>query len=130
MPRAVGWLAVLAALGALAGQGCGDHEPRALHLTLRLDPAMPAFDWVQFGVASMRDGSEFQVEGFQLLPADFGADGRYSTILFIPNTADLVEAQGDVHAGAYVIGHGRRSVSTFERQDYELEVPLVPSPGY
>ena len=130
MPRAVSWLAVLAALAALAGQGCGGSEPRTLRVTLRLDPAMPAFDWVQFGVASMRDGSEFLVEGFQLFPADFDADGRYSTILFIANTADLVEAQADVHAGAYVVGHGRRSVSTFERQDYELEVPLVPTPAY
>ena len=128
--RAAAWHAVaVAALAALLA-GCTDDEPRPLRLTLRVDPTMPAFDYVQVWVVSYQGGNQIQSEDFRLAPADLDATGGYSTILFIPQQAEAIDVLCEVHAGDQNIGHGRRSVVTLDSQGYDLEVEVVPHPPY
>ena len=110
--------------------GCADVEPRALRLTVRLDPAMPAYDFVQVSVGSWRDGSQWGEETFQLHSTDFDTTGAYETILFIDKMAESIDVLAEVHVGDLIIGHGRRTVVTLHAGSYDLEVEVVPNPGY
>jgi len=132
--RAAAWRAAvvavaLAALAPVLG-GCADPEPRALRLTVRLDPTVPAFDYVHLSVGSWRGGVWMEEETFRLLPTDFDDAGAYSTILFITKTAESIDALAEVHSGTFIVGHGRRSVVTLHQGSYDLEVEVVPHPPY
>ncbi|MBI5480033.1 MAG: hypothetical protein HY906_14295 [Deltaproteobacteria bacterium] len=128
--RVVAWHAVAVAVVAALGLGCADREPRALRLTLSVASTMPAFDYVQVYVSSMQGGDQFQSDGFRLVPAELDAAGSYSTILFIESQAEAVDVLCEVHAGDFIVGHGRRTVVTLETQAFDLEVEVVPTPQF
>ncbi len=122
-------IAAAAVTVAPALGGCTEAEPRTLHLTLRLDPTMPAYDHIQVSIGGWAGGYQLSEEIFDLVEADLAPDGTYQTVLFINKHAESVDVLAEVHSGALVIGHGRRTVLTMENKTYDLEVEVVPHPA-
>ena len=121
---AVAAVAVAPALG-----GCSEAEPRTLRLTLHLDPTMPAYDHIRVSIGCWAGGNQLTEESFDLVGADLDANGTYETVLFIDKHAESVDVLAEVHSGAVVIGHGRRTAVTLENKTYDLEVEVVPHPA-
>jgi hypothetical protein len=119
----------LVALAPALG-GCGGVEPRALRLTVRVDPTMPAFDYVQVSLGYYVDSNQFGEESFQLQSTEFDTTGAYEVILFIDKRADSLDVLAEAHAGTLIIGHGRRTAVTLHERWYDLEVEVTPHPGY
>jgi hypothetical protein len=124
-------LAVVVAVVAAPWGGCTESETCTLRLTVLVDATVPAFDFVQVSVSSMRGGDQFQSVDFRLKPTDFDANGSGVTTLRFPAQAEEVDALAEVHAGSLIVGHGRRSLVTLESlQSYDLEVEVAPNPPF
>jgi hypothetical protein len=126
--RAVVAILVLVAFG-LGAAACAA-EPRALRVTVRLAPALPAFDVVRVGLGNVRDGEEYLDEAVELGPTDFAADRSCRVTFFFDPRADVVEIQVDAKVGKTTIGHARRSVDARGGGDYDLDITVEPTPPF